>query len=454
MRKLINYFSFPTRKITILIILTIICLTVLDSTIFKFAAYAEFSLPISSHVNIFLVFSVVFSLTCFIFINIVRKSSELYFTPSIKMKYFNWFAFYSQILILCVIFIIVSQIIIFNKYNVSLLAMEVYLSYALSILYLVILIFIFVRWLKARRNYLIILFTISFALLITNLFISIIYLESYFSRAILIHSDRTKHSLATIVIDFPFLPYKRDIATIFNLLSILSFAFMWISTVFLLSQYRYKLGRIKYFIIISLPLIYYVSPLEPYIEERLLSFIIESSAMPATFYVLFLNITKQIGALFFSIYFLIAYRLIIAHKIRQSLLISSIGMVIVFSSLDIETLQYIFYPPYGLITAAFMPIGSYLLFIGIFSSAQKISRNTEIKKELYNSAKNDLSFLKEISEAQQIQELVNKCRYIADRSDMSVYKHNPDLEPKDIMEIIERVMNELHISDKKSRRLK
>ena len=139
---------------------------------------------------------------------------------------------------------------------------------------------------------------ISFTLLVTNLFISIIYLESYFSRAISIHSDRTKHSLATIVTDFPFLPSKRDIVTIFNLLSILSFAFMWISTVILLSQYRYRLGRIKYFILISLPLIYYVSPLESYIEEVLLSFIIESSAIPATFYLLSLNVTKQIGALF------------------------------------------------------------------------------------------------------------------------------------------------------------
>ena len=93
-----------------------------------------------------------------------------------------------------------------------------------------------------------------------------------------------------------------------------------------------------------------------------------------------------------------------------------------------------------------MPVGSYLLFIGIFSSAQQISRNIEIRKELYKSAKEELSFLKEISEAQQIQELENKCRYIADRSDMSIYKYNPDLEQKEVMEIIERVMDELQIS--------
>lgn len=447
MRKL-DIFSFATRKTSILIILTIMILTVLDSTIFKFAAYAEFYLPISYHVQIFLVFAITFALTCLILMIMARKSSESYLISSIKMKYFHSFFFYSQITILCILLAIIIQIFISNKYNVILLSSGVYLAYASTLLFLSFLIFIFAKWLKSKKNYLIILFIISFTLLATNVIVSIIYLESYFSRSISIHSDRTKHSIETIVIDFPFLSIKQDVAITFNLLSLLSFTFMWISTVILLSQYRYKLGRIKYFVLISLPLIYYVSPFTPYIEEILLSFIIESSAVPATFYLLILNLTKQIGALFFSIYFLIAYKLIEAKKLRQSLLISGIGIIIVFSSLEIETLQYIFYPPYGFITAAFMPLGSYLLFVGIFSSAQKISRNVEIRKELYESAKNQLSFLKEISEAQQIQELFKRCRYITKRTDMSSYRHYGDLEQKEVMEIIQHVLNELDISIK------
>jgi hypothetical protein len=169
----------------------------------------------------------------------------------------------------------------------------------------------------------------------------------------------------------------------------------------------------------------------------------ESSTIPAIFYILVLNLTKQTGALFFSIYFLIASNLIVTYKVRQSLLISAIGIIITFSALEIETLQYIFYPPYGFITAAFMPVGSYLLFTGIFSSAHKISRNVEIRKELYKNAKNELSFLKEISEAQQIDELYNRCRDIAKRSDMSSYRQQGDLEQKEVMEIIHDVLNEL-----------
>ncbi|MGE0243522.1 MAG: hypothetical protein AB7P56_06305 [Nitrososphaeraceae archaeon] len=58
-------------------------------------------------------------------------------------------------------------------------------------------------------------------------------------------------------------------------------------------------------------------------------------------------------------------------------------MAIIFGYLDITTLQYSVYQPSGLITTTFIPLGSYLLFIGILLSAQKISRNIYTRKEIY-----------------------------------------------------------------------
>jgi len=219
---------------------------------------------------------------------------------------------------------------------------------------------------------------------------------------------------------------------------------MWIATAILLSHYRYKLGKIKYFLLISIPLIYYLSSFESYFENLFLSFILDSPTISATFYVLIYNITGQIGALFFSISFLIASNLVAKSKVRQSILISGIGIAIIFGSLEITTLQYTLYPPYGLITLAFMPLGSYLLFIGILTSAQNVSRNIEIRQELYKSTKSELSFLKEIGEAQRVQELVSKCKNIAKRTPIPGETDNFDLEQEEIMEIINNVLNELN----------
>lgn len=44
---------------------------------------------------------------------------------------------------------------------------------------------------------------------------------------------------------------------------------------------------------------------------------------------------------------------------------STIGMTIIFGSLENSVLQYHVYPPYGLITVAFLPLGAYLLLQAI-----------------------------------------------------------------------------------------
>ena len=47
-----------------------------------------------------------------------------------------------------------------------------------------------------------------------------------------------------------------------------------------------------------------------------------------------------------------------------------------------------------------MPLGSYLLFIGIFTSATGIARDTNLRKEFYKSAKSQLDLLKTIGMTQ------------------------------------------------------
>jgi hypothetical protein len=61
--------------------------------------------------------------------------------------------------------------------------------------------------------------------------------------------------------------------------------------------------------------------------------------------------------------------MVVKDRIRKSQLISAIGLVILFGSIDISVLQYRLYPPFGLVTQAFMSLRSYMLFIGIFTSA-------------------------------------------------------------------------------------
>ena len=130
-------------------------------------------------------------------------------------------------------------------------------------------------------------------------------------------------------------------------------------------------------------------------------------------HVLIFSATKQVGALLFSLAFWTASSLVTNDRVRKSLLTSAIGMVILFSSVDIATLAYKIYPPYGLVTEAFMPLGSYMLFIGILTSATSVSRDTELRKEFYKTATSQLSLLKTIGATQMEKELLNRYKHVS-----------------------------------------
>jgi hypothetical protein len=137
---------------------------------------------------------------------------------------------------------------------------------------------------------------------------------------------------------------------------------MWIATAIFLSQYRHKMGRIKYFSLMSIPLLYYIFPFQSYFGDVFFSILQSSPVSYSIVYILIFSATKQVGALLFSLAFWSASTLVYDDKIHKSLLISSIGMAILFGTFDISPLQYHVYPPYGFITQAFIPLGAYPAF--------------------------------------------------------------------------------------------
>jgi hypothetical protein len=221
---------------------------------------------------------------------------------------------------------------------------------------------------------------------------------------------------------------------------------MWIATSMFLSQYRYKLGRIKYFLLISIPLIYYIFPFQNYFGDAFFSLIESSPVFYSIIYVLSFSATKQAGALLFSLSFWTAAALVYDNRVRQSLLISSIAMPILFGSLEITPLQYRVFPPYGLVTEAFIPLGSYLLFVGIFTSAKHISRDAELRKEFHKSAASQLTLLKAIGVSQMEKELESQMKFVEKRAKLLERTDQPDLKDEDIKEILHDVLTELYYS--------
>ena len=78
------------------------------------------------------------------------------------------------------------------------------------------------------------------------------------------------------------------------------------------------------------------------------------------------------------------------------LMVSGIGIMLLFGSLTIHGLIYLLSPPFGIIAISYMGLASYLLLIGLFTASKQLSRDALIRKELNQITGEQMSLLKNI----------------------------------------------------------
>jgi hypothetical protein len=202
----------------------------------------------------------------------------------------------------------------------------------------------------------------------------------------------------------------------------------------------------------SIPLIYYIFPFQSYFGDLFFPLLLSSPVVFSVIYVLIFSAAKQVAALLFSLSFWTSSSLVHDNRVRNSLLTSSIGMAFLFGSIELTPLQYHVYPPYGLVTEAFIPLGAYLLFVGIFTSAKYVSQDGKLRKEFYKSAANQLTLLKNIGVSEMEKEFEKKVKFLEERSRLSgIIDDSPlevEMEAEDIKETLRDVLNELYYSKK------
>ena len=435
-----------SKKNSLIFVLIFTIVMVFDATIVQFSSYSGVKIPMWLNVTIFIIFSIIFLISSPILLNYVRKiiSRDSYQTMPIGLRYFHNIISATLIVTGSIVLIIIFQMLVLNKYSLILLQIQTYFSYISALVFLSFLVFLFAGWLAIKRNYIIMLYAIAFSLASVNLIVSLIYIETYFSFSVL--PDVKPYPITAYVVNIPGTAITESLSLIYDILSLSSFLLMWIATAILLSQYRYRMGRIRFFSLISIPLIYYIFPFQNYFGDLFFTLLFYSPVIFSVIYILIFSATKEVGAFLFGLSFWSASSLVHHDRVQKSLLISFIGMVILFCSNEISPLRSHVYPPYGFITEAFLPVGAYLLLVGIFTSAQYISQDARLRKEFYKSAESQLNLLKNIGVSEMEKKYEEKVKFLQERTKLSQTIEEPELEEEHIKKILRDVLNELYYS--------
>lgn len=447
-----------TKGRTLAIILAAISIMIIDSTIVKYFGFRELTTPI--YVGIFITFATLFVGIVVILLRFMKsKDTDSQLERGISGKGSYLIASLSQYSLILILVTIIQPIIILKSYNILSLLAAVYISHFSALFFLISLTLALVDWIRTRKSKILTFYAISFGLMALTVITSLIYASNVLVYQV---SNVKPSSIHNSLLNLP----RSELAIYFgptlDIISLVSFVSIWIASAILLNTYSRRIGKIRYWTIISIPLIYFLFPFETYFlnifSQLIASFPVEYGILN----VLVFSATKQVGALFFSLAYFAAATLVAKYEMHRYLLITAIGMAILYGSIEIETLLYATYPPFDLVTISFMPIGSYLVFKGITLSAKFLARDKELRAAFYDTAMSQLSLLRTIGVTQMEKEMIKSYKSIEKRTkldlkDTRFEKDNvreilhdvvDDLDKDNVREILHDVLNELYVKSR------
>lgn len=430
-----------TNKLALFFILAISVIIVIDSNVINFYAYTNKELPVYSKVGIFTIFSITFAIFAIVLLRAIESYDLMSSYKQRKAQNLVRFtALASQFMVIAFLAVEIVQMAFVKMYNSSLTLLILFSSFVPSVLFILLLVVLLVRWFRSSKNFMIIAYAISFSIVCIYLVLSIVYVNVQYTatsewiKVKSLHSTLVNSSVSDLSFSF---------GVTLDALSLLSFIFVWIATVALLRQYRNKIGKTRFWVIIMIPLIYFLFPFETYFANFSEAMLSGSPVIFSVIYILLFSATKQVGGILFSIVFLTTATKIKQPNLQNSLKIAAIGIAIVFSSLEINSLLYAAYPPYGVLTIMLLPVGSYSLFMGLFASARLASQDKKLRREFFQSAEKQLAFLQTLGKVQMEKELEKSLKSILKRSSVLDESRDDYRREENVRELVQEVLDEL-----------
>jgi hypothetical protein len=398
-----------------------------------------------SNTELYLIYSIIFIISNIVLLNIVKDTIS-----NLKQnRYFYFMVLIIQSLLSITLLTIYGQMIINSNYYNLLIFIIVYTSFLSSIGFLLILTIKLLRWFSLSPNYSVLMYGMAISFFILNTIIGLVYVSQVLST----HTDIIKPMSCRVLFGslFHINPgLSIYLSNLYDITSIISFIALWFVTTIMLKQYSRNIGKIKYWILVSIPLIVFMTKYEiilyyflndPAILE-IFSSIRSNSILDQIVYT-FLNSNLLIGGIFFAIAFLvIAKKIPKGHQIVNSLIISLIGMMFLFGSKNVSALIIPSYPPVGIVAISFMGLASYLLLVGIYSIATIAARDIRLRKYLSKKVENDTTLLSNIAYSESESEIQKNVKSLIDYS--SQWQQNNtqhELNQQEIKEIVDDVIS-------------
>ena len=145
----------------------------------------------------------------------------------------------------------------------------------------------------------------------------------------------------------------------------ITFCSIWVLTAFLLYDYLGRTNRLKFWVILSIPMIFFLIQFFPITLKLLISLYLLNPSLFLPFYTILSTITTFIGASMVSITLWLLIRKIPNKSFRNYLMLVTFGLLLVLTSTQETPFPRFLFPPFGLNYNSLYWIGNLFTFYGI-----------------------------------------------------------------------------------------
>jgi hypothetical protein len=332
-----------------------------------------------------------------------------------------------------------------NFYHVIALTLATTISYSAAAGMMAFLGYKFLLWYKTKKNISILLYSLSAILITANAVVTVAFLDVVVSAypSVIIEHRGLAFS--------PFIPSQSlldRLSIAYTYTSVLSFAIWWLSTTNLLSYYRKKLGNIKYFVIMSTPLLYFLFQFIPLEQSQIIS-LFQGSTETFLVYTIVFSLSETVGGILFGISFwTITRRLAYTTPMKDFIVLASCGLILFFVSNQALLLTTFSYPPFGLADVSFVAISSYAILVGMYGTAVEVSYDIQLRKTIRKSALERMGLIDSIGTAYMEEDIKNRVTTLTTKhrhtlgNEIKSLQEEPDEET--MREYIKDTLKELH----------
>jgi hypothetical protein len=431
-------------------IVTILLMAILavDTTIFRISDLSRISMTLDWTTPLFITLCLLFLILQYFALGAVRsKDRRSVVKRGFGVESLSKFILPVQVILSAIIVFIILETIFLNYFDTRIVSLAAIISYGAAIFFLIVLAQKFFFWFRLNRNKVVLMYALSSSLLgiesALNLLLIIVM-----SSGIPMYIESSQIGGMTLPISANSLALTlNETLTIF---SVLSFVIFWISTAMLLTSYSKKLGKISYWILLSIPLIYFLIQFPALVFKIFEGLLISNPSLYGIMLTVLFGFSSTAGGILFGIAFwTISRHLEPDNPVKTYTLIAACGISLFFVSDQGGSVLYRtggLYPPFGLVTISAMALSSYFMLVGVYLSAISVAQDSRLRKFVRKSLQEHLHLLDKIGTAEMQRDVENKVVYFS-RSNTSDLIEDTGIEPSlsdaDLKQYMKQVIDEV-----------